>query len=552
MANQRRAAWLILTALLGAVSAAASARAEEPPPAQGTRLHFQKTLYIQATPKGKVFAETHQVNAGDSVSRILAQAYGIAEDSQPALAEAFRAINPGVDPNRLPVGQVVRIPFKIEEAISGPPREGPPQATVHTVRAGESLWRILKNRYRVAKDTKALTDALTAVARANPDLRDPNHLVPGQKIVIPAAVVPGPPAERAPEPLPSSVRAVLDLLKELNCQVADQGETFIPLSRGRSVRLDGRDFPVVTGPSGRRLILDARSRLSPALARSVEEDWGLGVIRGTEISTQAQLEKILPRMGFHELSRGERKATIGRGVELVMRPEWTVVPRPKDLWEGSIHLLFSEGTVVSPAAGSIALKAGFTIHTLGSGATRAPKKPEISAVPEIGAFDPAQGAAAILDRLRIPSRVRAEVECDLGGGVSYRVRPELTFQYGGLSYAVLAHQKSREEGILARAGYLTLTWQEGAPLLNDFSDLLALVGRRPVRRTVEAPGDEAVGLRVEGLVLEDPGLGRALYPALPEAEKEAKKVLLTEAELSPAAAALFIQMGILPWRLRTR
>jgi len=156
--------------------------AAEAPPAQGTLLHFQKTLSIQSTPRGRIFSETRRAEAGETLKGILTKDYGVAEDALGALVEAFRAINPGVDPNRLPTGQTVRVPFKVEESPT-PDRIAPaaPAETAYTVRRGESLWRILKNRFKVAKD--AMPKALAAVARANPTLRNLDHLVQGQRLV---------------------------------------------------------------------------------------------------------------------------------------------------------------------------------------------------------------------------------------------------------------------------------------------------------------------------------------------------------------------------------
>ena len=540
---------LFLTALVAAEGFPAGA-ADEPPPAQGTRLHFQKTLHITPTGRGRIFAETHPVAEGETLKNILSKEYGIPEGAQAPLAEAFRAINPGVDPKRLPVGEIVQIPFKVEEQVAEAAQPVPGAPPTHTVRPGESLWRILKNQYKVPRE--AMKDALAAVARANPDIRDLNHIVPGQKIAIPEELAPSK-SEPVRKQLPAATVSLLDLLRQLNCQVLDQGETPISLARGRSVRLDGRDFPIVTGPSGRRIILDPQARLSPALVRSVEEGWGVNVIREKDPSPEAQLERILPRLGFHELSRDERTATIGRDVELVLRPRWTVVPRPKDLWEGQVHLLFAQGAKLDPAVAALARKVGFALHVMG--ATPAPPGgggEPLAAVPELAAADLAQGAALLLGRLQIDSRVRGDVDLDLGGGVRYRIQPELTFTYGGASYAVAPREPPRAEAILAKAGYLTLSWQTGASPLGWIADLLSLIGRRTVYKAVEAPAGQAIALRVDGLLVQDEALAASLYPALPTTGGPPPQVLLTEAELTPQSAAVFLQQGLRPWVVRAR
>jgi hypothetical protein len=526
---------------------AAGSRAAELPPAQGTLLHFQKTLSIQTTARGRVFSEIRRAEAGDTLAGILTRDYGVAREALPALTEAFRAINPRLDPNHLPAGRPVRIPFKLEES----PAPAAPAASsekTYTVRRGESLWRILKNRFKILRE--AMPRALQAVARANPALRNLDHLEEGQRLVIPESVSSSAAPSPAPAAPPAWARTVFALLTELGCGVSTSGETFLPLARGRTIRLDGRDFPVVTGPGGRRVVLDPASRLSVALTRDIGEAWGYSVLQGTDSDPEAALAKLLPRLGFHEVAEGPRTIPLAPGVELTARPRWTLVARPEDPWEGRVHLLFRGDTPLDPDLSALALAAGFSLHSLGgepAAGPRGPTQQEPEPVPEISFAEPGRAEGALLGALGIPHQVRPDVECDLGGGVRYHLRPDLTFTHDGTAYAVPPREPRRAEALLARAGYFTVSLPDPSAPFDRLRDLLALLRIRSERVTLRRPRDQGLELSVEGLSFDAPEAARLLYP---KSEVKPAEVLLTQARVPPLAARALLREGLAPWVVR--
>jgi len=525
-----------------AVWATAVGGTGEPPPAQGTRLRFEKTLFVQRSDAGKVFAETRQVQAGETLWQILAGQYGIREEDLPTLLRAFQAVNPGVDPDRLLTGQVIRVPFKVEESPSGARPSAPDQGT-YTVQAGDSLWKILRGTFQVPRER--MTEVLEAVARANPDITDLDRIQVGQRIVIPElGDGPGTGAGTGAT-TPISFRTILDLLRDLGCQVQEKGETFLPLSRGRTVRLDAQDFPILTGPTGGRVILDPRARLNAALVRAVGEEWGYHCIAGATRDPEEYLARILPHLGFHELEEGERTIVLGGGAELAALARWTVIPRPQDLWEGQVHLIFAPGSLLDPRLVDAARRAGFASHLLGSSATIERPLATPPPLPALPMSDRTEGVAHLLTVLGVQHQVRPEVECDLGGGVRYAITPELTFRSGGLDYAVPPPSPARAEAMLSRGGFFTVPWAEDATPLNTLIDVLAILGIRHAATSVEVPPGHALRLRARGVVLEDPHLAGVLYPSTPEG-----RPFLTEANLPGSTAAALIDQGLLPWLVR--
>ena len=84
--------------------------------------------------------------------------------------EAIMAINPGINPNNLQIGQVICIPG----SVTPPPTGCPTGSFAYTIRSGDTLW-LLAQRYNTTVE---------AIMRINPGI-DPNNLQIGQVICIP-------------------------------------------------------------------------------------------------------------------------------------------------------------------------------------------------------------------------------------------------------------------------------------------------------------------------------------------------------------------------------
>ena len=99
------------------------------------------------------------IRSGDTLFAI-AQRFG-------TTVSAILAINPGLDPNALRIGQTICIPQAANTCPGG---------TFYTIQPGDTLF-LIATRFDVS---------VNALQTANPGL-DPTRLVPGQRICIPAA-----------------------------------------------------------------------------------------------------------------------------------------------------------------------------------------------------------------------------------------------------------------------------------------------------------------------------------------------------------------------------
>ncbi|SDL03728.1 LysM peptidoglycan-binding domain-containing protein [Natronincola ferrireducens] len=124
------------------------------------------------------------IRAGDTFFAI-AMRYGIS-------LEALIAANPGVNPDRLFIGQIICIPMK---PPSPPPTACPPGTMPYVIRAGDTFYSIAR-RYNVSLD---------ALIAANPGV-DPDRLQIGQVICIPVTPPPPPPPPPPPTPVCPTLR----------------------------------------------------------------------------------------------------------------------------------------------------------------------------------------------------------------------------------------------------------------------------------------------------------------------------------------------------------
>ena len=140
----------------------------------------------------------HTVRPGDTFFR-LSQQFGVS-------VEAIMRANPGVDPNRLQVGQKICIPGAV------PPMPPCTNGFYYTIRPGDTLFA-LSQQFGVGVDE---------IIRANPGI-DPNRLQIGQTICIPRPVTPTPPIPPCPTGFYYTIRP---------------GDTFFGISNQFGVSID--------------------------------------------------------------------------------------------------------------------------------------------------------------------------------------------------------------------------------------------------------------------------------------------------------------------------
>ncbi len=130
----------------------------------------------------------YRIMPGDTFSNLAVRHFGHEKYWQ-----AFAHANPSVNPQKLQVGQTIKLPdskivLKADQQYLTTPSAN---TTTHVVRTGESLWTISKHHYGSIKGWRIIFNANREAIGSDPD-----RLTVGQNLTIPPTTVAGNTSER--------------------------------------------------------------------------------------------------------------------------------------------------------------------------------------------------------------------------------------------------------------------------------------------------------------------------------------------------------------------
>ena len=162
---------LFLAAML---SGAAAAQEGEAPP----RIFLEKKVYSDTAGGKQSFFETHTVEKGDTLWKILERKEALTPDRYAERLKEFQRANPKVaDPSRIAPGQKLLVPS------GGRPEAKDDGRTVgYTVKRGDSLSEILSSRDVPRRQWKKYFDAIRGI---NTWVTDVNRIVAGKTLRLP-------------------------------------------------------------------------------------------------------------------------------------------------------------------------------------------------------------------------------------------------------------------------------------------------------------------------------------------------------------------------------
>jgi LysM repeat protein len=153
---------------------AASAQEGEDPP----RIFLEKKVYSDTAGGKRSFFETHTVEKGETLWKILERTEPLTPDRYAERIKEFRRANPKVaDPSRLAPGQKLLVPSGARQETKDDGR-----TTGYTVRRGDSLLKILSSRGVPRRQRKRHLDAIREI---NPSVTDVNRIVAGKTLLLP-------------------------------------------------------------------------------------------------------------------------------------------------------------------------------------------------------------------------------------------------------------------------------------------------------------------------------------------------------------------------------
>lgn len=128
------------------------------------------------------------VKPNDTLADIFIRNFGARPGELPYLYKKFRELNPGVKnlnyiriDQRLIIPRIQRPKPQVQKGYDVQPVE----KDAYIIQQGEHLAQILRKVYGLS-DEQIFREYIAAIKELNPDIKDPNLIRPGQKIIIPA------------------------------------------------------------------------------------------------------------------------------------------------------------------------------------------------------------------------------------------------------------------------------------------------------------------------------------------------------------------------------
>ncbi len=385
----------LLAALLPAFPAAGQEGEDLP------RIFLEKKVYSDVTGGKRSFFESHTVEKGESLWKILERKEPLTPDRYTQRLKEFLRANPEVvNPSRITPGQELLIPSgKAEEPATVPGADG------YLVRKGDTLLSILASRDVPRSERKKYLEAIkeinpsitdvdriragktvlipmeeyfgegkTAVASAEPAASgetappstsgEPSRVPgpgeetlaagkPGAQLLSPAAPVPDasvvetgkqePTADTITPPARTPYRGLLsDLFLALGEKWVDRGTLYLPLPSGSDVVVQLKDFPIVRFSTGVEALIDFRGGIPPRFRDGIASAWkSIRVVSFADAAGSAgMIDRVLGVSGYHSVKEGiSRPVVMGETVSVALPARWIIQRTEDSLLSGDIVLV---------------------------------------------------------------------------------------------------------------------------------------------------------------------------------------------------------------------
>ena len=344
-----------------------SAHAQSQPKAPGhteaAEINLRKSIVVREHEGRQVSGEERQIGPGDSLWRILVEEKGLAQKRFRSYLVVIRGLNPQLkNLDVLRAGDRIFIPLKLADSDEPPRREaaasdvshpGSGRTVNYQVKAGEHLFRILRERYKNADDRK-IAQYFALVRDLNPERQNWESLRGGEVIRLPAldAGLEGGKAEgstRASSPAPAAIaqpktvtperfdpaqalrapaRENLPLFMKLAEATGNEvqliGEESVSLPDG-TVRFDKGKYPVIYNPVLRqKAVIDPDGKI-PASLKAKLNDPRIGtpvVPMGNGLSIADAVRELLVSIGYQPLPTDRPVVVQEAGITVEAKGNW--------------------------------------------------------------------------------------------------------------------------------------------------------------------------------------------------------------------------------------
>ncbi len=432
------------------------------------RLTFRKSF--STAPK----VNAYRIRSGDTLSTIVARTYGA--DTYRGKLPYFKQIlrlNPDLkNINRIYPGQLVLIPSPEPSVYRDTQR-----AEERAIRAqkGDTLYKILRRELNVPEE--ALPRALEALRRINPGIGNPDRILPGQGIRLPASdpdpagraapaddriqETAAPPSTSSPEVLPADrTTALRDVITRLKGTVTTTGHYYLPLPDAGQITIDCAVTPVVELPDGCVVFLDRNGRVPESVKKTVRQHWKTHswVRFREEDPLPVVLQGILRSSSAFAMKQNTRILSVGDGLKISIRPDWMITRQPAS---GARPLAWALCTDLGredllPAAIRLYLeRVGLpVIELLGNGQTAVPQRAlpppaDVQILKSSDAMDLLQSLCTALG-LRTRRNAPVQVFSPAEDGFNLEVEGDLLVEWNGRTWMFRSKKLPEEFAVALR------------------------------------------------------------------------------------------------------
>jgi hypothetical protein len=308
---------------------------------------------IQKVQDKKVLVTPYVVGKGEHLWQILRKKRLLKMGKIGEVLSVLRELNPALgNLDLIHPGQQVLIPLRIVP-VAGAGRSRPVieekinvadlknlKIENYTVQQGDALTRVVEGRYGIPS-RKLYGEYLSLVKKLNPNIRDINMILPGQRIKLPIyspelvrkPIIPERFQEEKQKPPKEKISLLANELaqvfSELGMDWMRTGQHFIPLSTGGHINLRAESFPLLNAPTGNRIIVDLYNDLPSMVSDLIQSSWD--TYRIVHVTRKDDLRSVLTGIfgacGFKDSEGTNHPLQFGGDIRLRITGDW-ILPMP--------------------------------------------------------------------------------------------------------------------------------------------------------------------------------------------------------------------------------
>lgn len=498
--NLRNSVGLLATLLIGLAHAQSQPAA---PRTEAAEINLRKSIVVREYQGRQVSGEERQVGRGDSLWRILVEEKGIGQRRFHSYLVVIRGLNPQIkNLDVLRAGDKIFIPLKLGDieqepapgsAASGEAlRQDTGRTVAYQVKAGDHLYRILRERYRNADDRK-IAQYVALVKDLNPERQNWESLHGGEIIRLPALesdlttaksdgrppvatstasasspratapIIEAPAAsptastassrrldveEAMRAPARENMQLLLKIIEATGQEVQSRGEETVTLPEG-TVHFDKNSYPVIyNGTLRQRAVIDPDGKI-PASLKAKLNDPSIGVPvvpMGNDLPVADAVRQLLASIGYQPLPTDRPVIVQESGITFEAKGDWmalapAVSNKPQEVM--ILNLTHRSGEVPAYLSAELA-KLGVHFRDVVMPATTTPAIVPISAQspPRSGGAarelpkDKRELVDALLSSFQIPFRIAENLSVELRDGLRLETRVDRLFEIEGKRTAI--------------------------------------------------------------------------------------------------------------------